>query len=238
MAPGLGEPQCKVVLLGNGSVGKSSLCMRFAANGFSKAYRQTVGVDFLEKRVTLKGAKSVRMSVWDVGGQSVGSSMLAGYLSGANLVFLCYDVTDRASFLDLSDWMTRLKRRFPGGGMLPQTHLLGNKVDLIGQRVVSLAEAKAFAAAHGLQGAHEVSAQSGENVMRAIYECAAKTAGIPMSEYDLAFFDAAVAVTVTEDGSGGDPDGGRTRFADRIEAEDLAYERRKRLASQCRCTVA
>ena len=45
---------CKLILLGNGSVGKTSICQRFKDDGFQKVYRQTVGLDFLEKRLEIR----------------------------------------------------------------------------------------------------------------------------------------------------------------------------------------
>jgi GTPase SAR1 family protein len=45
---------CKLILVGNGSVGKTSICQRFKDDGFMKVYRQTIGVDFLEKKLELR----------------------------------------------------------------------------------------------------------------------------------------------------------------------------------------
>ena len=45
---------CKLILLGNGSVGKTSICQRFKDDGFQKVYRQTVGLDFLEKKLEIR----------------------------------------------------------------------------------------------------------------------------------------------------------------------------------------
>ena len=96
---------CKLILLGNGSVGKSSILKRFESDGFSRMYKQTVGLDFCEKRIILEGDKSVMVRVSDIGGQSVGSSMITSYIFGADVLFLVYDVTDAASFTGLDDWL-------------------------------------------------------------------------------------------------------------------------------------
>jgi GTPase SAR1 family protein len=48
------EKVCKLILVGNGSVGKTSICQRFKDDGFLKVYRQTIGVDFLEKKLELR----------------------------------------------------------------------------------------------------------------------------------------------------------------------------------------
>ena len=92
--------QCKLILLGNGSVGKTSIIGRFTDDGFQRVYKQTIGLDFFEKRVTVKGNQQITLQVWDIGGQSIASKMLPKYIHGTQVVFLCYDVTDRASFDD------------------------------------------------------------------------------------------------------------------------------------------
>jgi GTPase SAR1 family protein len=49
-----GPAVCKLTLIGNGSVGKTSICQRFRDDGFQLVYRQTVGIDFLEKRLEVR----------------------------------------------------------------------------------------------------------------------------------------------------------------------------------------
>lgn len=57
------DPECKLILLGNGSVGKSSIICRFVDDGFTRVYKQTVGLDFFEKRLNLRGDKRVLLQV-------------------------------------------------------------------------------------------------------------------------------------------------------------------------------
>lgn len=47
--------QCKVILLGDGAIGKTSIAMRFTEDYFAKQYKQTIGVDFFIKRLVLPG---------------------------------------------------------------------------------------------------------------------------------------------------------------------------------------
>jgi GTPase SAR1 family protein len=60
--------QYKVVVLGNGTVGKTSLIMRLCEDHFGKSYKQTIGVDFFVKRLELPGNVNVALQVWDIGG--------------------------------------------------------------------------------------------------------------------------------------------------------------------------
>ncbi len=57
-----GVATCKLTLVGNGSVGKTSICQRFRADGFQPVYRQTVGVDFLEKRLEVRWGWAARVA--------------------------------------------------------------------------------------------------------------------------------------------------------------------------------
>ena len=70
------DPVCKLILIGNGSVGKSSIIARFTDDGFGRVYKQTVGLDFFEKLLQIRGDRRVRLQVWDIGGQSIGSKMI------------------------------------------------------------------------------------------------------------------------------------------------------------------
>ena len=138
------DPVVKLILLGNGSVGKTSIISRFTDDGFAKVYKQTVGLDFFEKLVTLRGEKRAKLQIWDIGGQSIGSKMLGKYVYGSDVVFLCYDVTDEKSFSDVEDWLRMVTTTFEtqrdtNGGKKkpPQIYLCGNKIDLEHLRAAS-----------------------------------------------------------------------------------------------------
>lgn len=86
--------QYKVVVLGNGTVGKTSLIMRFCEDHFGRSYKQTIGVDFFVKRLELPNNLNVALQIWDIGGQSVFSKMISTYIFEANAVVFAYDITN------------------------------------------------------------------------------------------------------------------------------------------------
>ena len=86
--------QYKIVVLGNGTVGKTSLVMRFCEDHFGKSYKQTIGVDFFVRRLELPGDVNVALQIWDIGGQSIFSKMIGTYIYEANAVVLTYDITN------------------------------------------------------------------------------------------------------------------------------------------------
>ena len=57
----------KVVLLGNGATGKSSIIARLVQDGFKRAYKQTVGLDFIERTIVVRDHK-IHLQIWDIGG--------------------------------------------------------------------------------------------------------------------------------------------------------------------------
>lgn len=227
--------QLRVILVGNGSAGKTSICTRFRADGFARVYKQTVGIDFYEKAARLGGA-DVSLQVWDIGGQSLGSKMLGQYVAGAHVTFLCYDVTDAQSFADAEDWLSLTRRgtgEAPGGGAI---YLVGNKVDLEQHRTVTPGMHARFIATHGLAGGFLLSARSGDGVRTAFFQAAAAALGVALSEVELELTRKVLEVTLAAP----ETDGARCEGADEIERADRkAHEarmRREALRGTC-CTV-
>ena len=64
---------------------QTSIATRYAQSSFGKEYKQTLGVDFFLKRIVLPGDTHVALQVWDIGGQTLGGSMLNNYIYGANV---------------------------------------------------------------------------------------------------------------------------------------------------------
>ncbi|XP_049744506.1 ras-related protein Rab-17 isoform X2 [Elephas maximus indicus] len=83
----------KLVLLGSGSVGKSSLALRYVKNDF-KSILPTVGCAFFTKVVHMEAA-SLKFEIWDTAGQEKYHSVCHLYLRGANAALLVYDITSK-----------------------------------------------------------------------------------------------------------------------------------------------
>ena len=174
------------------------------------------------------------LQVWDIGGQSVGSSMLGKYIYGSDVVFLCYDITDKQSFSDLEDWLRLVKRSFIDA-QAEQTSIetkrshvqienlkifiIGNKIDLQHMRKVSEDDHATFIDTNALTGGFFTSAQSGDNVVISFYDAAAQKMNVKLTDHELAFHKKALAVNVS---SGGD-DSARAANADQIEEEDMKH---------------
>lgn len=136
----------KIVLIGNNSVGKSSIVSRFTDNVFDNTYVSTIGVDFRLKLIICKNYFT-KLQIWDTSGQERFRAITSSYYRGAHGIILTYDITNRTSFNDLTYWIEEFKK-YNNGETVP-TVLIGNKVDLIARRTVSKLEAEKYAAENG-----------------------------------------------------------------------------------------
>ncbi|NHK31944.1 MAG: GTP-binding protein [Asgard group archaeon] len=148
----------KVIIVGAGKVGKTSLTIRFAEDRFRESYLPTLGVDFLTKNLTIDKAK-IKLQLWDTGGQEFVMSLLPFYFSGAAGGVLVYDITNRNSFNALDYWLKQIRQN---AGNIPVV-LAGNKIDIAAQRKVSTEEAQNFANEKNLMYL-ETSAKTGVSV--------------------------------------------------------------------------
>lgn len=175
--------QYKVILLGDGAVGKTSIATRFASNAFSQNYKQTVGVDFFIKRINLeKPLINITLQLWDIGGQSIGSKMVINYIAGADAVLLCYDITNYESFANLEDWYRLVLQTFKGRD-LPYIALLGNKNDLKHMTAVRLSQHSKFAEENEMSS-FQMSAKNGDHVTTAFWKVAAALSGVSFLKFD------------------------------------------------------
>ena len=94
----------KVILIGPGAVGKTSLLQRFVHNKFLERYELTIGVDFLSKDVDVNGI-NIRMTIWDIGGQERFKFMRNRFYDGANGALLVFDLTRSNTYTEIKKWL-------------------------------------------------------------------------------------------------------------------------------------
>ncbi|MFW9995007.1 MAG: GTP-binding protein [Candidatus Odinarchaeota archaeon] len=117
----------KMVLAGDGAVGKTSLRIRYLGHGFQSQYIQTIGADFAVKTDVING-KKVNYAIWDLAGQQHFESVRSAYYMGTLGALLVFDVTRRGSFENLNSWIHEIWKH-NGKGVIPIV-ILGNKHDL------------------------------------------------------------------------------------------------------------
>lgn len=175
--------QYKVILLGDGATGKTSIAMRFTDDHFAQQYKQTIGLDFFIKRLVLPGEVNVALQIWDIGGQTIGGKMIGNYIYGAQAVLLCYDITNYQSFQNLEDWYRLVQNTFRGDP-LPRVTLIGNKTDLNHLRTVKVEKHNQFADENEMFACF-MSAKTGDNVSQCFYRVAADLAGVVLTKPEL-----------------------------------------------------
>jgi small GTP-binding protein len=147
----------KIVLLGDGTVGKSSIAVRFTQDTFaSSALTPTIGATFCSRIIPLHSAM-VRLEIWDTSGQTRYRSLAPMYYRGAQAVIV---VCDSPASLKATKG---LLKELPGMGSGCQRILCVNKVDSLDARAVSKHAAEEFGKRHGVP-VFEVSAKTGTGI--------------------------------------------------------------------------
>jgi len=134
------EIAIKVLIVGNGAVGKSSMIQRYCRGTFTKSYKKTIGVDFLEKQLRVQ-SEEVRLMLWDTAGQEEFDALTKSYYRGAQACVFAFSTTDRTSLLSVRKWRKKVEDEC---GDIPMV-LVQNKIDLISQSQIDQLEAERLA---------------------------------------------------------------------------------------------
>ena len=149
----------KVLLLGDTDVGKSSLILRYTEETFNSKLVNSIGVDFKMKKKEIDG-KIIKVQIWDTAGHERFRSITYSYYRGANAIIIVFDITDKKSFLSITEWLKQIEKHAKENVF---KFLVGNKSDLTEERKVTFEEAKEYADKHDLPYI-ETSAKEGINI--------------------------------------------------------------------------
>ncbi|MHA1399699.1 MAG: GTP-binding protein [Candidatus Heimdallarchaeaceae archaeon] len=155
----------KILLLGDGAVGKTSLVQRFIHNKFQSGYLMTIGMEPYSRFETINGTRCV-LQLWDIAGQERFQTMRTIFFKGSLGALVTYDITRRKTFENLKTWINEARTESPRIMLI----LVGNKNDLDDLREVSYEEGAEYAKKNGCIGFIETSAKTGENVADAFLE--------------------------------------------------------------------
>ena len=131
----------KVVLLGEGRVGKTSILLRYINGEYNEKQVSTIQASYLDKRLVV-GGRSAHLSIWDTAGQERFHALGPIYYRDADAALLVYDITDIESFNKVRKWVKEL-RKIVGTDII--IAIAGNKIDLEKMRSVDDEEARLYA---------------------------------------------------------------------------------------------
>jgi len=153
----------KIVVLGEAAVGKTSLINQYVEYTFKEDYKPTLGANIIRKDVFIEEINSkVRLIMWDLAGQEKYNVIRSMYFQGCVGALLVYDVTRPNTFeLINSKWLMDFKKFIKKEGIYI---LIGNKIDLSEQRVVSTADGEKLAEEIQASSFVETSAKLNQNV--------------------------------------------------------------------------
>ena len=167
----------KVVVVGEGAVGKTSLILRYTQGSFNTNYIRTIGAQFSKFDLTAKAGEKVRLFLWDIAGQDTFSFMRPTFFSGSKACIAVFDVTNDTTFSSLQTWIDDI-HKYCGNDM--PVVLFGNKSDLVNNKY-SNPKIDAFLKTNNVLGFYLTSAKTGTNVTQAfeaiIYELLKRVSG-------------------------------------------------------------
>ena len=152
----------KIMMLGDASVDKTSLTIRYISGFFLDDLRLTIGVDFYSKTSNFQG-KKIKLQIWDFGGEERFRFLLPTYVRGAEGGLFIYDITNYASIAHIDDWLSVIRKEIKPGEEFPIL-AVGIKSGIEKDRQVSAEEGMEIARSRGLDGYIECSVETGENV--------------------------------------------------------------------------
>ena len=160
------DKTCQILLIGDRSVGKTSLIQRYANGIFKEEYLATVGLDYYTKQEMINDI-TVLVKLWDTAGQERFKALTPNYFRNAEGVVLAYDVTNSESFDNLKFWINSIKSNLGEKNIFIPIIIIGNKIDMEDMRDITKEDASKFAKENNYKY-FETSAKTGEGVDEAI----------------------------------------------------------------------
>jgi small GTP-binding protein len=158
----MGDTLFKAVLVGDSSVGKTSLFQRLEDDTFNSARSSpTIGGSYNRLKLHSDDGSDVEVGLWDTAGQERFRTIVPIYFHRADVVACVFDLSQQSSFHSVRSWIDLAARNAPEG---VRFILIGNKLDLVGTRAVDATEAEDLANSIRADGYIETSAESGEGI--------------------------------------------------------------------------
>ena len=134
---------CKIVLLGEAGVGKTSIITRYISGSFSQIVMTSTGSSFVAKKIELEDKKKVKFQIWDTAGQERYRSLSKIFYQSSAVAVLVYDITLKKSFEQIKEyWVKEIKENAPEDIIIA---IAANKSDDYLNQEVTMDEGKELA---------------------------------------------------------------------------------------------
>ena len=157
---------CQILIIGDSSVGKTSILTRYTNGTFKEEYLATVGLDYYSKDEIFNN-KTINVKLWDTAGQERYKSLTQSYFKNAEGVIVAYDITNTESFDNLKFWINSIKANMENKNIFIPVIIIGNKTDMEESREILTEDAEKFAEENKYKY-FETSAKTGEGIDKAI----------------------------------------------------------------------
>ncbi|XP_017157137.1 ras-related protein Rab-34 [Drosophila miranda] len=162
---------CKVIFVGDCSVGKTAIANRFCYDKFQSNYKATIGVDFELENFNILG-HNYSLEMWDTAGQERFKCIAGAYYRNARVIVVTYDMSRRDTLDSAKKWLASALNY--NTSQRPLVFLVGTKADLLTKEEFMRMERLAGNAAAEIQAEYwSVSARSGFKVTELFQRLAA-----------------------------------------------------------------
>jgi Ras-related protein Rab-1A len=156
----------QTILIGNTEVGKTSIIRRCLYDDFSDVYQKSKSYNLFWTNYEINN-ELFCLQLWDVSGNEKNVTSVTGnFYKNCNCAFLVYAINDFESLTNLQNWLNDL-RKFANNDIL--TILVGNKIDLKTERLISYENGKKFQEENKIDYFTEISAKTGEKIEDLVY---------------------------------------------------------------------
>jgi len=157
------EYHVKIIVAGDGGVGKTSLLNRYVSNTFLEVMKITIGAGFFSEVLETED-RVVTLQLWDFGGEKRFRFILPSYCKGAHGVILAFDMNDFTTLINLDEWLEIIRENTKN----PSVFLVGTKSDISG--VIDNKFIQEYLLKNKLKKFIPTSAKTGDNVDRIFQE--------------------------------------------------------------------
>jgi len=147
------------MLLGEPGVEKTTLAQKYCLDIFNPSEKLSIGIDFYVKTIELDG-KTIKLQIWDVGGEERFRFLLSTYCLGANAAMIIYDITNSKTLDQITEWTKIVREKASDIPIM----LIGNNIDSEEFSELKREEGIEIAKKYNLSSYCEISTKTGQNV--------------------------------------------------------------------------